>query len=82
MCAIAYRILQETIIRSQGPASLLKQAIGSDLKGWLSVLLYIVGIGSAVLRSALIAQMLYTLVALLWLIPDRRIERTLSRRER
>jgi uncharacterized membrane protein len=80
MAAIAYWILQQIIIASQGPNSVLKRAIGNDWKGKLSPLLYVAGIVAS-LRSAWIAQSLYVVVALIWLIPDRRIERALRTAE-
>jgi uncharacterized membrane protein len=73
--AIAYWILQQTIIASQGPESPLKGAIGSDWKGKLSPVLYLLGIGSAFMWTRA-AQLLYVLVALMWLVPDRRIEKS------
>jgi uncharacterized membrane protein len=76
--AIAYWILQQTIIAAQGPESRLKAMIGSDWKGKLSPVLYVLGIVSTFLWSW-VAQALYVLVALLWLVPDRRIERALRR---
>jgi uncharacterized membrane protein len=76
MAGIAYLILQQAIIVSQGPTSVLRKAIGSDWKGKVSPLLYVAGIVSS-LFSSWIAQAIYVLVALLWLIPDRRIERAL-----
>ena len=76
--AIAYWILQQTIIATQGPESPLKSMIGSDWKGKLSPVLYVLGIGSAFLWLW-VAQALYVLVAVLWLVPDRRIERALRR---
>jgi uncharacterized membrane protein len=81
MAAIAYYILQCAIIAQQGPGSLLATAIGSDWKGKLSPVLYLLAILLAFV-SPWIANGVYTLVALLWLIPDRRIERTLAKRER
>ena len=80
MAGIAYWILQALIIRSQGADSLLKEAIGQDRKGKMSPPLYAVAIACA-FWSPLVSQCLYTLVALLWLRPDLRIERTLSRKE-
>ncbi|MFI4868427.1 MAG: TMEM175 family protein [Steroidobacterales bacterium] len=77
MAAIAYFILEQRIIASQGSGSLLKRAIGRDLKGKLSPILYLVGIGTA-FRSPSLSQGLYVLVALLWLVPDRRIESVFS----
>jgi len=76
MAACAYWLLQQTIIASEGPASVLRSAIGSDWKGKLSPLAYIVAIGST-LVTAWVAQAIYVAVALIWLVPDRRIERAL-----
>jgi len=73
--AIAYWVLQQTIIASQGPESPLKGAIGSDWKGKLSPVLYLLGIGSTFMWTRA-AQLLYVLVALMWLVPDRRIEKS------
>ena len=78
MAAIAYYVLQQAIIRSQGQGSILKKAIGRDWKGKLSPLLYIVAIVAAVLRSSWIAQAILVIAALIWLIPDRRIEKRLA----
>jgi uncharacterized membrane protein len=80
MAGIAYYILQCVIIRSQGSESLLAEAIGKDWKGKLSPLLYLIAIPLAFI-SPLISNALFVLVALLWLIPDRRIERALVRHE-
>ena len=80
MAAIAYFILQDMIITSQGRDSLLKKAIGRDWKGKLSVVFYVVAIPASFWLHW-VAQGLYVLVALLWLIPDRRIERALSSRK-
>jgi uncharacterized membrane protein len=74
--AIAYWILQQVIIASQGPGSPLKGAIGGDWKGKLSPVLYVLGIISTFLWSW-VAQAIYVAVALLWLVPDRRVERAL-----
>src|SRR6266446_7472070 len=79
MAAIAYWILQGTIIRPQGRNSLLASAIGGDWKGKLSPALYFAAIPLSFLRPW-IANGLYVLVALLWLVPDRRIERALTNR--
>ena len=73
--AIAYLILQQTIIAAQGPQSPLKAAIGSDWKGKVSPVLYVLGIISAFFWLW-VAQTLYVVGALLWLVPDRRIERS------
>ncbi len=77
MAAIAYFVLQQLIIASQGPDSLLKRAVGGDWKGKLSPLLYVAAILLAFCWQW-IAQAIYVLVALIWLIPDRRIERVLD----
>jgi len=81
MAAIAYWILQQRIIASQGPGSILGRAIGTDWKGRLSPLLYVVAIVAAPWQRGL-SEALYVLVALLWLVPDRRIERALAVEER
>ena len=78
MAAIAYFILEWTIIATEGKASLLARAVGSDVKGKLSPLIYAAGIGIA-FYLPWAAQALYVAVALMWLVPDRRIEQALSR---
>jgi uncharacterized membrane protein len=75
--AIAYAILQRTIIHEQGPKSPLKAMVGSDWKGKLSPLLYLLAIAASFFWLP-VAQALYVLAAIMWLVPDRRIERTLS----
>jgi uncharacterized membrane protein len=74
---VAYFLLQQAIIRVQGSGSVLKAAIGRDLKGRLSPMLYAVAIGLAFVNSWLPLG-LYIAVALMWLVPDRRVERTLA----
>jgi uncharacterized membrane protein len=74
MAAISYWILQRVIIRAQGPGSLLERAMGGDWKGNLSPVIYVVGIVAA-LWAPWVAGMLYAVVAVIWLVPDRRIER-------
>ena len=81
MAAIAYYILQRTIIAQQGRGSLLAAAIGNDWKGKLSPVLYFAAIPFAFV-SPWISIGLYVFVALLWLVPDRRIERALVEREK
>lgn len=76
MAALAYMILQKTIILSQGSASILAKAIGRDVKGKLSPLLYLIGIFMS-FYMVWVAWIIYVLVALMWLIPDRRIEKAL-----
>jgi uncharacterized membrane protein len=80
MAAIAYYLLQQAIIHAQGPDSILKQAVGSDWKGKLSPVLYVAAIGSTRF-SPWIAGAILVAAALIWLIPDRRIERVLPRKE-
>jgi TMEM175 potassium channel family protein len=80
MAAIAYYLLQRTIIAKEGRESLLARAVGKDWKGKLSPLLYLAAIPLAFV-SAWIASALYAFGALLWLIPDPRIERKLEKRE-
>jgi len=79
MAAIAYYILQHAIIRQQGRDSLLAAAIGRDWKGKVSPLCYLAAIPLAFV-SVWIANALFIFVAILWLIPDRRIERVLASR--
>jgi uncharacterized membrane protein len=74
--AVAYWILQQAIIASQGPDSPLKAAIGGDWKGKLSPILYLGGIISTLMWSW-VAQAIYVAVALMWLVPDRRVEKVL-----
>jgi uncharacterized membrane protein len=77
MAGVAYYLLQQLILRSEGPDSVLARALGRDLKGRLSPLVYALAIGGAFLHPG-IAYILYLVVALMWLIPDRRIERSLA----
>jgi uncharacterized membrane protein len=79
MAAIAYYVLQRTIINQQGRDSILASAIGGDWKGKLSPALYFIGIPLAFVNPW-IAIGLYVSVALIWFIPDRRIERVLMKR--
>jgi len=73
MAAIAYYILQTRIIANHGPDSLLARAIGKDIKGKMSPVLYVLAIASSWF-SQWLSGALYVLVALIWLIPDKRIE--------
>jgi uncharacterized membrane protein len=81
MAAIAYYVLQRSIIAEQGPNSLLAQAIGRDRKGKLSPIFYLAAIPLAFV-SPWISSGLYLFVALMWLVPDRRIERVLVNRDK
>ena len=77
LAAISYWLLQTCVIHTHGAGSLLARAVGIDLKGKISPLLYIaaIALGFADTRVALA---IYVLVALVWLVPDRRIEKLLS----
>jgi len=77
MAALAYWVLQQTLIASEGKASVLQTAVGRDWKGKLSPLFYVAGILST-FWVQWVAQVIYVTVALLWLIPDRRIEHVLQ----
>ena len=77
LAAIAYWILQRAIIARQGRESVLATAVGRDMKGKLSPACYILAIAATTV-APWIAWALYVAVALMWLIPDRRIERTLA----
>lgn len=76
MASIAYMVLQRLIIAAEGEQAVLKKAIGRDWKGKASPMAYALGIAVS-MRWPWLAQILYVLVALMWLIPDRRIERIL-----
>ena len=77
MAAVAYFTLQQLIIASQGPDSLLKKAVGADFKGKLSLVLYVLAIALS-FWSQWLSQGIYILVALIWLVPDPRIENAMS----
>jgi uncharacterized membrane protein len=78
MPAVAYFLLQKAIIRSQGQDSLLLQALGSDFKGRISPVLYAIAIALAFIHPWM-SDVLYAVTALLWLVPDPRIEKILFR---
>jgi uncharacterized membrane protein len=78
LAALAYWVLQHTILVQQGPKSLLAKAIGRDLKGKISPLMYALAIPLAFVNQWF-AYALYVAVALIWLVPDRRIETALER---
>ena len=73
LAGCAYFILEQVIIRAQGPDSVLKRAVGRDLKGKVSVLLCAAAIVAA-FRWVWLADLIFVVVALLWLVPDRRVE--------
>jgi uncharacterized membrane protein len=78
LCAISYTVLQWQIIRSHGPESLISQAVGSDTKGKVSLASYVAAVPLALLGWPMLSGVLIFLVACIWLIPDRRIERKLA----
>lgn len=78
LAAVAYYLLQKAIIKHQGAHGALARALGSDFKGKASPILYLAGIGSAFILPS-ISHAIYVLVAVMWLIPDRRIENMLEK---
>jgi uncharacterized membrane protein len=81
MAGIAYLILQRRILQVEGPRSTLATALSHDRKGKLSLLLYVLAIAGAFVHPG-IAEALYLAAAIMWLIPDRRIERAMTPAER
>ena len=79
LCALAYSLLQARIIKAHGRDGALAKAIARDLKGKASPVLYVAGIAIAWLLSPALGTAFYVFVALMWLVPDRRIERAVSR---
>lgn len=77
MCSIAYFILQNTIIRQQGDASPLAKTIGKDMKGKISMIGYALAAAAAFMQP-IASYVIYILIALLWIIPDIRIEKAIS----
>ena len=82
LCAIAYFILQHTLIVHQGRDSPLARAITSDFKGKASPVLYVAGIVAAWTITAWLGMCFFVAVALMWLVPDRRLERATERSDR
>jgi uncharacterized membrane protein len=78
LCAVAYYLLQTSIIRHQGPECLLAKAVSRDLKGKASPMMYVGGIVTAWAVPAWMGMAFFVLAALMWLVPDRRIERVLG----
>lgn len=76
LAAVSYTILTRVLLAREGKDSALAKALGSDVKGKISIGLYAVAIASA-LKFPFVACSLYTLVAIIWLVPDQRIEKTL-----
>ncbi len=77
LAAIAYYLLQAVILRHEGPDAKLARALGRDIKGKVSPLIYLIAIPLA-FASPLAANVLYYAVALMWLVPDRRIEKMMG----
>jgi uncharacterized membrane protein len=77
MCAVAYSILVQVLIRRHGERSLLAQALGNDFKGKVSVAIYVISVAVSFWQSW-IAFALYVVVACIWFIPDRRIEKRIG----
>jgi uncharacterized membrane protein len=75
LCAVAYTVLQSCLIRHQGKDSPLARAVRSDVKGKMSMVLYVAGIGATWLVAPWAGLALFVVVALMWLVPDRRIEK-------
>ncbi len=77
-CALAWYVMQTVLVRAQGADSPIRQVIGRDLKGKLSPVLYVIGIGLAFV-APVASDLIYAGVALMWLVPDRRVESALAR---
>jgi uncharacterized membrane protein len=78
MCAISYTLLQGKLTKhSQGENALLAEAVGSDIKGKISLALYVIAIGLAFVQQN-ISHLIYVFVALIWFVPDKRIERRIA----
>ncbi len=80
MAGLAYTILNRALLASEGQDSVLARATGKDLKGNLSLLLYVIAIGVAFIDER-VSQVFFVLVAAMWFVPDRRIEKALAARE-
>ncbi len=78
LAACAYFILTRVLIRAEGKDSLLAKAVGNDLKGKVSIVFYLLGIASS-FYYVLFSNVFYILVALMWLVPDKRIERRMEK---
>jgi uncharacterized membrane protein len=78
MSAVSWTLLQTLIVCAEGEGGVLKRALGTDRKGKLTLVLYVVGIASSFALTGL-AQAMYVIAALIWLVPDRRIEKALVR---
>jgi uncharacterized membrane protein len=80
LCAVAYSILARLLIRAQGHDSLLARALGADVKGLVSLVVYLVAMAATWIDSRL-SLACYVVVALMWLVPDRRIARAMPQGE-
>jgi uncharacterized membrane protein len=78
MAGVAYTILAQLLLRHEGPGSTLATAVGRDLKGWTSIVAYLVAISVAWI-APYVSKAIYVLVAAMWFIPYRRIERMIDR---
>jgi uncharacterized membrane protein len=81
MAGLAYLLLQRAILAADGPDSVLAKAVGRDFKGKISAVIYAASIPVALFVSPMLTQALFVLVALMWLVPDRRIEKALAEAE-
>ena len=77
MAAVAYTLLQMALVASNGPHALLSHAVGRDIKGKISIVCYVAAIPLAFVHQV-ISDALYILVALIWVVPDRRIEKVVT----
>ena len=78
LCALAYTVLQARLIKAQGADRRLAKAVAGDFKGKISPVLYVVGIVAAWLVAPAVGTAFFVAVALMWLVPDRRIERVIA----
>ena len=81
-CAIAYYLLQNQLARLHGPSCAISQALGRDLKGKLSLVLYLIGILAAAFATPWLGFCVFVGVSALWLVPDRRMEHAAAQRRR
>lgn len=79
LCAVAYSVLIQVLIRHEGKSSVLARAIGRDVKGWMSLALYVVGVGCAFIDIR-VALLFYAAVSVIWFVPDQRIESLIGRK--
>ena len=77
LAAVAYFVLERAVTSAEGPDSPLRRALGNDLKGKISPMLYLIGIGSAAV-NVWVGVSVFAVVAIIWLVPDKRMERFLA----